>query len=113
MYPIEEATPVSVDYAPSNPASAERVGPGHAALDHADLFLERDDVLGKEAALEAALRRLPGVSAVHVVPFDTSGSQSIEACVRVDFDPQVTNPVIIRDALAGEGYAVLSAAEHP
>jgi len=79
-------------------------------VDHAELFFERDDVLGKESQLEAALSRQPGVTGVAVVPHDGA---SIEMCVRVDFDPAVTNPVILEGALARDGFTVLSAAERP
>ena len=39
--------------------------------------------------------------------------ETAEAGVRVEFDAAVTNPVILREALAKRGFAVLSAAEHP
>jgi hypothetical protein len=79
------------------------------ATDSADLFIERDDVLGRETQLEATLLGMPGVQAARV---STPVGESIEARVRVDFDAATTNPVILREALATHGITVLSAAEH-
>lgn len=80
------------------------------STDSADLFLERDDVVGREAQLEQALRSMPGVASVRIVQ---PPGETAEAGVRVEFDAAVTNPVILRQALAKQGFAVLSAAEHP
>src|SRR5437868_6682612 len=57
---------------PTAQTSALSAGPTRSidpdeALDHAELFFERDDVVGKEAQLEAALGRLPGVRSAALV----------------------------------------------
>ncbi len=60
------------------------------------------------AQLEDALRALPGVQRVRTIDENVS---SIAARVRVDFDAAVTNPPVMREALARDGLTVLSAAE--
>jgi hypothetical protein len=82
-------------------------------LDHADLYFERDDVLGKEAVLEAALLVVPGVRGARILRNHERRTETAEVGLRVDFDPQVTNPVILEEALARRGFTVLSAAERP
>ncbi len=80
------------------------------STDSADLFLERDDVVGREAQFEHALRSMPGIISVRIVQ---PPGETLEAGARVEFDASVTNPVILREALAKQGFTVLSAAEHP
>jgi hypothetical protein len=76
----------------------------------AELFLERDDVVSRQAQLEALLCQQPGVHSFQVVAHD---DPTVEVCLRVAIDPEVTNPVILKEALAREGFTVLSAAARP
>lgn len=76
--------------------------------DSADLLIQWGDVVGKETQLQEALRRLPGVTSVGAVSRDTD---SIEARIRVEFDAGATNPLIMKDALARDGFTIMSASE--
>jgi hypothetical protein len=58
--------------------------------------------------LEDALRQMPGVQ--FVSPRAQPGP-SVERCVQIAFDPEVTNPVVIKEALSHLGFSVLSARE--
>jgi hypothetical protein len=78
------------------------------SVDSADLFIQSGDVVGKEAQLQEALRRLPGVTSVGELTGDT---ESVEARIRVEFDAGETNPLIMKDALAREGFTIMSASE--
>jgi carbon monoxide dehydrogenase subunit G len=78
------------------------------AGDSAELLIQRAQVVGRVEQLREALRALPGVQRVGTIDEDVA---SIEARVSVDFDPGVTNPVVLREALARAGFTVLSAAE--
>jgi hypothetical protein len=78
--------------------------------DMVDLYFERETVDGKERELEAALRRLPGIQTVELLGSD---AETIEARVRVGFDPARVNPVMMEDALDRAGFAILSAGERP
>lgn len=76
--------------------------------DVAELYFQRTDVTERGGALERALRSQPGV--LDVTP-PRSDDQSIEVRVRVAFDPGQTNPLILGQALARQGFTVLSADE--
>jgi hypothetical protein len=76
--------------------------------DVAELYLQRAAAVGRGAALERALRRVPGVLDVGLPRED---DQSIEMRVRVRFEPGRTNPLLMRDALEAQGFTVLSADE--
>lgn len=76
--------------------------------DSADLLIQSGDVVGKETQLRESLRRLPGVISVGELSRD---AESVEARIRVEFDAGQTNPLIMKDALAREGFTVMSAAE--
>jgi hypothetical protein len=79
------------------------------ALMDAELFVQAEDLIGdREALLENALRELPGVQ---FVSERHQSGPSVEGCVQIAFDPQVTNPVIIKEALGRRGFNVLSARE--
>jgi hypothetical protein len=77
------------------------------ALMDAELFMQAMDVAPSHwEALEAALRRLPGVQ---FVSQRVQEGPSAEVCVQIAFDPEVTNPVAIKEALGHDGFTVLSA----
>jgi len=79
------------------------------ALKDAELFVQAQDLVGdREALFEDALRQIPGVR--FVSPRSQPGP-SVEACVQIAFDPALTNPVIIKEALGRLGFNVLSARE--
>jgi hypothetical protein len=79
-------------------------------IDRVELWVQWNDVAGREARLEQVLRAIPGVASLELIrPDDTTA----EARVRVAFDPGRTNPVVIEEALGREGFTVLSAGERP
>lgn len=80
------------------------------AVIDAELYVQAMDLEGedRERLFEATLRRIPGVS--FVSPREHSGP-SAERCVQIAFDPEQTNPVIIKDVLGRIGFNVLSARE--
>lgn len=73
-------------------------------------MIQKADVAGQEARPVELLHAAPGVGAVKI---HGEGQTSIEARVQVDFDPAVTNPILMHDALARRGFTVLSADEEP
>jgi hypothetical protein len=80
------------------------------SIDRAELYVQWSDVSGREAHLEEVLRRIPGLVSLDLIrPDDTTA----EARVRIAFDPGRTNPVVIEELLAREGFTVLSAGERP
>jgi hypothetical protein len=79
------------------------------ALKDAELYVQAYDLAGdRQALFEDALSQVPGVEFVSP---RTQPGPSVEACVQVAFDPEVTNPVAIKEALARLGFNVLSARE--
>ena len=76
----------------------------------ADLFIQQGDLVGQEARFREALAHLPGVRAVGEIG-GPERERAAEASVRVDYDPETTNPLILREALQRAGFTVLSAAE--
>ena len=79
-------------------------------IDRAELYVQWSDVAGQEARLEQVLRAIPGVASLDLIRPDNN---TVEARVRIAFDPGRTNPVVIEEALAREGFTVLSAGERP
>jgi hypothetical protein len=80
------------------------------AVIDAELYVQAMDLEGegRERLFEATLRQIPGVS--FVSPREHTGP-SAERCVQIAFDPEQTNPVIIKDVLGRIGFNVLSARE--
>ena len=79
------------------------------ALTDAELFVQQQDLVGDRNMLfQDVLRQQPGVA--FVSPRAQEGP-SAEACVQIAFDPTVTNPVILKEALAPYGFNVLSVRE--
>jgi copper chaperone CopZ len=76
--------------------------------DRVDLYIQRSDLVGNEARLEAVLKQVPGVLEVRAL---SDGPDSIARRVEVGFDPSQTNPVAFHQILADAGYTVLSADE--
>ena len=75
----------------------------------AELFVQAEDLVGDRAALfEDALRQMPGV---RFVSERHQPGPSVEACVQIAFDPELTNPVVLKEALGRLGFNVLSARE--
>jgi hypothetical protein len=75
----------------------------------AELFVQAQDLVGdRQALLEDALHQIPGVS---FVSERAQPGPSVERCVQIAFDPEVTNPVVIKEALGHLGFNVLSARE--
>ena len=78
--------------------------------DRVELFIQGGDVAGQEERLVRVLQELPGVRSVGTIAQDDI---SVEAKVEVEFDPEETNPLLMRDALEEQGFTILSAAEEP
>ena len=79
------------------------------ALIDAELFMQAADWDDSRRALvEQALHDIPGVE--FVSPPGTA-DPSVEARVQIAFDPQITNPVVIKQVLARQGFTVLSSRE--
>ena len=79
-------------------------------IDRVELWVQWNDVAGREARLEQVLRAIPGVASLDLIRPD---HDTVEARVRIAFDPGRTNPVVIEEMLAREGFTVLSAGERP
>jgi hypothetical protein len=96
----------------SEGVSMAQRGPAQPAsrLHRVELFLDRPAVDGNEARLAALLEGLPGVRSVVVIGRDP---RTVEACLRVDFDPRRTGAAVMTAVLAGAGFAVVAAAERP
>ena len=77
-------------------------------IDRAEVYVQWSDVAGREARLEQVLRAIPGVASLELI---RPAESALEARVRIAFDPGRTNPVVIEEKLAGEGFTVLSAGE--
>lgn len=79
-------------------------------IDHAVLYVQWRDVAHHEVHLEQTLHDIPGVISLELIRPDDN---TVETRVRVAFDPRRTNPVVMEEVLAREGFTVLSAAERP
>ncbi len=76
--------------------------------DTAVLLIQQEDAIRRTGQLRETLGHLAGVQAVgEPAPVPDSA----EMRVHVDFDPGTTNPVVMREALARDGFTVLSAGE--
>jgi len=73
-----------------------------------ELFIQYADAAGREAWVRATLRQVPGVLSAAPLP---AGDGAGGVPLRVEFDPGRTNPIIMRAALARDGFTVLSAAD--
>jgi hypothetical protein len=79
------------------------------ALTDAELFMQAVDLDDtRHALLEQALHDMPGVRFVSQRAYRSS---TAEVSVQIAFDPQITNPVIIKEELGRQGFTILSARE--
>ena len=78
-------------------------------LQDAELFIQAmDDQPAHREVLEDVLNGMPGIEFVSERAHD---DPTVEKCVQIAHDPQITNPVIIKEELGRRGITVLSANE--
>jgi hypothetical protein len=77
-------------------------------IDNVELHVPLADATEKGSQLREALLQVPGVHSVGTIRLDPV---SILADVAVEYDPAVTNPIVIHEQLAHSGFSVMLAAQ--
>jgi hypothetical protein len=77
-------------------------------IDTVELHVPLAEATEKGSQLRQALLQVPGVHSVGTIRLD---HVSILADVAVEYDPAVTNPIVIHEQLAHSGFSVMLAAQ--